>query len=303
MIERHHDYILTIPSLAAGKNMLNVPLPLDNDAPFLVRGRGLHISPPAATRTQADVRLCRFRYRNAAGEYLAQHPIQTPADFWNCFGQNGLYRAVRAQQPYPPGGSILVDFYNDSPDTLTNLQVIFRGVKLFRDGAVPAHAYPNPCKAMDFTYQCGKGTPTDGPLVLATTSQLYQIPLQIQGDADFVLRGGFAGNWSSSGVGGLYSPFGYTELYIQLFDKQLKPYSNVPIHIDWLLGNAGGSNNAGNFLALGNAAPGLIVPEIYIPKNSCIYFSLQRSDAAYVGVTDALPVRVMIAWVGSKIYS
>jgi len=303
MIERHHDYILQIPSIPAGGSIIGYPLITDLDAPFLLRGRGLHVAPPAATRTQSDLLSCRFRYQNAGRSYLSQIPIQTPVDFWNCFGQNGLYRPVRPQQPYPPGAAINVDFFNDSANTLTNLQIIFRGVKLYKEGSLATPTYPQKCTAIDFTYQTGKGTNQDGPLVLATTSELRQIPLSIQADADFVFRGGQAGLWTSSGDGGLYSPFGYTELYVQLKDAALKPYSNIPIHIDWLFGNAGGSNNPGNFTALGNATPGLIFPEIYVTKNSVLYFDLFRSDAAYTGVTDSLPVRIVMSWVGSKVYA
>ena len=307
MIERHHDYILNIPSLPAGESILNTPLQIDNDAPFLVRGRGLHIAPPPNTRNQANVNNLLFRYKNAAGNYLAPQPIQAPADFWNAFGQGGHYRPVRPQQPYPPGGTIAVDVVNNGPD-ITNLQVIFRGVKLYQPGSIAAPTYPpNMTKRppLDFTYQTGKGTATDAAIVLNPSgvgSTVTQAPLIILNDADFVLRGLQAGLWTSSGDGGLYSTYGYTELYVQLFDQQLKPYSNVPIHIDWLFGNAGGTQLP-SFTALGNAAPGLIVPEIYIPRNQALYFNLQRQDAPYVPFTDDLPVRLSMAWIGSKIYA
>jgi hypothetical protein len=300
MIERHHDYVLTIPTLASGASVLSEPIKIDTDAPFLARARGLHIAPPTGTRNQTNVQFLRFRFKNAAGEYTSQIPIQTPADFALAFGQGGHYRPIYPQQPFPPGGVIEVDVYNDGPE-LTNLQVIFRGVKLFKDGAIAAPGYPPECTARDFTYQTGKGTATDPPLVLATTSSLIQQIFNVRSDADFVLRGGQAGLWTSSGAGGLYSPFGYTELYCQLFDANLKPYSNAPLHIDWLFGNGGGTQLPG-FTALGNSAPGLFVPEIYIPKNGALYFNLIRNDAAYVGVTDALPVRISMAWIGSKIY-
>lgn len=307
MIERHQDYILTIPSLASGESIESLPLTLDFDAPFMLRGRGIHIAPPPSTRNQAGVNSLRFRYKNAAGAYLAPQVIQAPADFWNAFGQGGLYRPVRPQQPYPPGGTISVDVTNDGPD-ITNLQIIFRGVKLFQPGSIAAPTYPPNLMArppIDFTYQSGKGTPDDGSIVLTPSgagSTVIQKKLLILNDADFVLRGLQAGLWTSSGQGGTYSTFGYTELYVQLFDQQLKPYSNVPIHIDWLFGNAGGTGLPG-FTALGNAAPGLVVPEIYIPRNQALYFDLQRLDAPYVAYTDDLPVRLSMAWIGSKIYA
>ena len=300
MIERHHDYILEIPSLPAGEAVLSQPINLDTDAPFLCRGRGIHIAPPTATRSQANVANLRFRYKNAAGTYLAPIPMQASQDFWSAFGQGGHYRPVWPQQPYPPGGVIEADIYNDGTEDITNMQVIFRGVKLFRDGAIAAPSYPAKCTPLEFTYQSGKGTPTDPALVLNTTDALYQLPFNVRSDADFALYGAQAGLWSTVGAG-LYSPFGYTELYIQLLDANLKAYSNVPIHIDWLFGNAGSGND--NFSQLGNSAPGLVVPQFYIKKNEALYFNLFRRDAPYVSVTDSLPVRISIAWVGTKIYS
>lgn len=302
MIERHQDYILQIDSLAAGASVQSLPLPLDTDAPFALRARGIHIAPPTSTRSQALVQQLRFRYKNAAGEYLSTIPVQTPQDFALAFGQKGQYRPVYPQQVYPPGGAIEVDLFNDSATDITNIQVIFRGVKLFRDGSIPAPTYPDSCRALDFTYQSGKGTSTDAPLILSTAGSLFQQPFNVKSDADFVCRAAQAGLWTTSGDGGLYSTNGYTELFIQLFDANFKSYSNLPIHIDWLMGNAGGTQLPG-LTALGNSAPGLFFPEIYIPKNQALYFSLFRRDTPYVGVTDALPVRIAIAWVGSKVYA
>ena len=304
MIERHQDYILNVPLLPAGQSIVNYPLVLDTDAPFLARGRGLHISPRPATRNQNDVQLCRFSYKNSSGEDLMQIPIQTPQDFAFAFGQGGNYRPIYPQEAYPPGGQIVVSMYNDGGNDLTNLQIIFRGVKLYQDGAIPNPTYPPQCRALSFQYQTGKGTPTDGPIILQTTDALRQIPLVIQADADFVVRGLQAGLWDFDGDGGLYSPFGYTELYVTLYDGTFKPYSNAPIHIDWLFGNAGGPGNTlPGFVSLGNAAPGLPVPEIYVQKNSALYFDLFRNDAPYVAVTDSLPVRISMVWIGSKVYA
>jgi hypothetical protein len=304
MIERHQDYILSIPSLAPGASVLANPLVLDQDAPFLLRQRGIHVVPVAPGRSQVDALELSFRYKNATGDYLADAPIQTPTDFQMAFGQNGLYRPVYPQQPYPPGGVIETDLINNSGDTLTNTQLIFRGVKLFPDGSLSAPTYPRNCECRDFTYQTGKGTNTDPAIVLNPSgngSQLYQVPLSILNDADFVLRGLQAGNWDESGDGGLYSTAGYTELYVQLFDAQLKPYSNMPIHINWLFGNAGGQTGAGQFTALGNATPGLLFPEIYIPRNSNLYFNIQRQDAPWNSIS-TLPVRIIMQWIGSKVY-
>ena len=304
MIERHQDYILTIPSLLAGQTLSPATLgPLDLDAPFLCRGVGLHMVPVAPSRLQTDNKSISIRIKNQAGGDLSQVLVPAPQFFNAAYGQNGMYRPVWPQLPYPPGGTIQIEITNGTAHTLTNTQVIFRGVKLFPDGAIPNPTYPAQCRALDFSYQSGKGTQVDPAIVLQSNDAIYRRIFQVDGDADFVLRGGFAGNWSSVGSG-TYSAFGYTELYIQLMDATLKPYSNAPIHIDWLFGNAGGQFIAGGpQLVLGNSAPGLLIPELYMPKNTTIFFDLFRQDGPYVTATDALPVRLSIAWVGSKIYS
>lgn len=304
MIERHQDYVLTIPSIASGKGVIQQPLQLGFDGPFICRSVGMRISPPAATRSQIDVTLADWRFTNQAGAYVMSNPIHTLQYFKGAFGQNGFFSPLETQLSYPPGGIINVDYQNFSPDTINNLQIMFRGVTLFADNAIANPTYPPRCNPLDFSYQSGKGTPTDPAIILQTTDDTGQRMFQIDGDADFVIRGAFAGQWTTSGAGGLYSPTGWTELYIQLFDANLKPYSNVPIHMDWLMGSALGTGQGGTYqFQTGNSAPGLIYPEIYIPKNRVMYYRLTRNDAPYSAFVDSLPVRIMISWVGSKVYA
>lgn len=299
MIERHQDYSVTIPSLPDGESVLSYPLPIENDAPFLARARGIYIRPNLETRAQTAVNGLRFRYKNGAGAYTAQAALQTPQDFWSAFGQNANYRPIRPQQPYAPGSTTEFDLINESGEDLFDVQVIFRGVKLFRDGAFPNYTYPADMRALDFTYQTGKGTPQDPAIVLNTVQTLLQLPLNIRNDADFVLRAGLAGNWARD-TGGVYSPIGYTNLKILLMDQNLKPYSNQPMPIDWVLGNSSGLS----FPSLpGPAAPGCFFPEIYLPKNSILFYNLYRDDTLFVAAADALPVRLAMAWIGSKVYA
>jgi hypothetical protein len=304
MIERHQDYVLTIPSIAAGKSILSYPFQLGSDGPFILRGVGMRITPPAATRSQIDVTQAEWRFTNRAGAYVMKDPIATPQYFGNAFGQNGFFKPVYGQLSYPPLGIINVDYTNYSPRTINNLQIMFRGVTLFADGQVPNPTYPPKCSPLDFTYQSGKGSTTDPAIILQTTDDTGQRLFQVDGDADFVIGGAYGGQYTSTGDGGLYSTTGWTELYVQLFDANLKPYSNVPVHIDWLMGSALGTGQGGTYQFItANSAPGLFYPEIYLPKNRLLYYRLIRNDAAYTGVTDSLPVRIAISWVGRKVYA
>lgn len=305
MVERHYDYMLVIPSIPAGGFVVGAPLTLDPDAPFLCRGIGLRITPPVASRQQTNLLSTRFNWTNRVGTYLASEPISVIPFFAGAYGQGGRFRPVRPQQPYLPAGVVRFDLFNDSGQDLTNVQFMLRGVKLYPDGVVSNQTYPQKVvRTQDFTYQSGKGTPTDPAIILNTTDDSGKRVLQINGDADYALHGGLAGLWTSSGEGGLYSTTGYTEVYAQIFDNRQMPYSNQPIHIDWLFGGNLGNlsvNYSGGLS--GPAAPGLFVPEIYLPRNNIMYYQLTRSDAAYTGVVDSLPVRLAIAWYGTKVYA
>lgn len=304
-VERHQDYSFIIPLIPAGQAAIAFPCVLDTDADFSCRARGLRVTPNLTTRRQTQVQELRFRYTNENGAYLSTQPIQTPQDFAFAFGEQAVYRPVKPEIHYRAGQTVTVDVYNDSGVDVVNLQVFFRGVKLFAPGTYPAPTYPQNCRPLDFTYQSGKGTPTDPQIVMPVQSDLYQQLLQVQGDADFVLRAGQAGSWSSLGpaAGSPYSGDGYTNLFMQLMDSRLKPYSNRPIHIDWLMGNAGGNSGPSPSETLGNSAPGTFFPEIYLRKNEVMYFNLFRRDTPWVPVTDGLPVRLSFAWIGSKVYA
>lgn len=305
MVERHYDYIFTVPLIPAGGFIKGYPLKLDSDAPFQCRGIGLRITPPVATRQQTNLLSTRFNWTNRTGAYLAQDVVPSVQFFAGAWGQGGRFRPVHPQQPYQPSGVINVDLFNDSGQDLTNAQFMFRGTKLYADGIVGNPTYPQQVvRTQQFWYQSGKGSDQDQPLILTTTDDTGKRLLRINGDADFVLRGGLAGLYTSSGNGGAYSTTGYTELYAQIFDNRQMPYSNAPMHIDWLFGGGLGNMSVNYSGGLsGPAAPGLFVPEIYLPRNNVLYYQLTRNDAAYTGVVDALPVRMSIAWIGTKVYA
>lgn len=305
MVERHFDYMFVVPSIPSGGYIEGVPFQLDGDAPFSCRGLGLRITPPVDSREQTNLLSTRINWTNRTGAYLAQDAVPSIQFFAGAWGQGGRFRPVRPQQPYPPNGVIRVDLFNDSGQDLTNVQFMFRGTKLYADGIVSSYTYPqNVVRTQDFTYQSGKDTNQDPAIILPTVGDSGRRVLQINGDADFVLRGGLAGLWTSSGNGGQFSTTGYTEVYAQISDNRQMPYSNVPIHVDWLFGGNLGSMSVNYTPGLsGPAAPGLFVPEIYLPRNQTMYYQLTRNDAAYTGVVDNLPVRMSIAWVGTKVYA
>jgi hypothetical protein len=116
-------------------------------------------------------------------------------------------------------------------------------------------------------------------------------------DADFVFRGGQAGD-----------PFDTTpanEIFIQLRDEDEKPYSNDFVHMDVMFGNSAFPAtyplNATNVapIAAGPNSPGLLFPEINVPKNHILYYDVMRDDA-YVG--GAAAVDYPLSFIGQKVF-
>ena len=91
--------------------------------------------------------------------------------------------------------------------------------------------------------------------------------------------------------------FEYTELSIQIRDEQRKAYSNVPIHVNDLFGEGlptpfGTGANDDQVLF----TPGLITPEIYIPRRHNLYFDVTRNDG------EGLPVDLYFRFGGMKVF-
>jgi hypothetical protein len=292
MFERHHDYLLRVPSVPAS-GLTDVPLQLDSDAPFalrLVRSRNLGGSVISGWRFQTP----RRQYQSSELRTdLVLDPIR---------GRVNPTRGVviYPQMIYPPGASIVIDIGNNTGETITDAQLLFRGSKLFADGAIAAPTYPPKLAALPFTYQ------TIVRQVLATETRT-DLQLRIINDADFAYRCGVLDPFGLLVDGQptstfLVNPPQFGELYIQLKDESRKFYSNVPIHADDLFGQAQPINApTGNDPAVA-FFPGLLTPEIYIPRDHSLYFDIHRADTAGDPVT-GMPVDLFFRFVGAKVFA
>jgi hypothetical protein len=338
-VERFHIYVLNVGNLAAGaSSVADLPLPLDSDAPFVLRGRGGRCQNDP-NFLQAGMNGLLVRYRDAQGNYASDAPVPWYLDV-PTGGYGGQWAPVWPQRVYPQQGSLLTTVYNTGPGAvdLTNVQLYYVGTKRY-PATQPYSTYPQKCSVKDFTYSYWSKSvlnpqlPFQGSLMAPSEQRLY-IPITIQTDADFVLRQGQVGIYGSQP-----DPYFYMELFMLLMDQWRKPYMNAPVHVDWLFG--GGSKPAiateGNtylpnnsqsiFKSLpgltsgiipgqtplsGNWHPGLIYPEIYNPANSQFYFNLIRNDAGYTdaynpdgsiqaGITPP-DINLHIAFQGSKVF-
>ena len=308
LIQRHHDYVLgpnqdsRLASVAAGQVISGLVLPLDGDAPFVLRSRAMRIQ-YTALRHQADsvafgtgLNHLFMRWSGPDRDYRAQSVVRQ-ALYGPYFGQLGNPIPVYPQVTYPRNGSIWVDIANFGSGALTNLTLYFRGVKLFAPGAVKSYTYPATFGLLPYVYPQGTYSDTDG-LTLVRNVAVTQGPLRqtfkVKGDADFVLRAGQADLSFGRAL-----PY---EIFITLRDEDEKSYSNDAVHLDVMFGNSNFGGVYGGLYPVGGGpnSPGLFYPEIYLPKNHLMYFDITRSDAF---VAQAAAVNVPISFIGQKVFA
>src|ERR1017187_6575519 len=310
LIQRHHDYVLgpnqdtRLASVAAGQTITGIVLPLDSDAPFVLRSRAMRVQytadERAGSRVQSGLNHLLLRWagpdRDYRSEVLIRQSLLAPY-----FGQLGNPIPVYPQVVYPRHGQIAVDITNDGTAALTNLTLYWRGIKLFAPGAVKSYTYPDTFGVLPFTYPQGVYSDTDG-FTLVRNIQVTQGPLRqifrVKGDADFVIRGGQAGR-----------PFSATpvnEVFITMRDEDEKPYSNDAVHMDILFGNShmstlypAGTSFGVAAVGAGPNSPGLFFPEIYVPKNHLFYSDVSRADVSFGG---AVAVNLPVNFIGQKVF-
>lgn len=280
MIERHQDYILTVASVPTS-GVQQVPLKLDTDAPFalrLVRSRNIGLSG--------------WKYTTPSTAYQS-NALRTD---WITPVQQG-----RAAQPsrgalaykemiYPPGSTIMVDIGNTTGAPIANAQLLFRGSKLFKDGTLWVPTYPPKMGIRPAVYQ----VIVPGVAINAAGGTVLNNQLTIKNDADFVFRAGVCDAYTTS-ANAAASAFQFTNVYVKLRDEQYKAYSNDWLHVNDVFGQglptAGGQDDQVLF------TPGLMTPEIYIPRKHNLYFDVQRTDVA--GAT----VDLYFRFIGMKVFA
>lgn len=294
MIERFQIYVLgpiqdaRLASVAAGTGFTTA-LQLDSDAPFILRSRALRMTYTAG-RQQIDNALdpglnhVLMRWSGPERDYRSQSLIRQSL-VGPYFGQIGNPIPVYPEVYYPKQGEITVDLFNDGAQTITGLTFYFLGVKLFAEGAVKSYRYPAKFGLLPYTYSLTPSLPVQ-------TAGLRQT-LNVKSDADFVWRAGQAGDTFDANPA--------FEVYIRLRDEDEKPYMNSGVHADVLFGNSNfGAVYVDVPVGAGPACPGLIYPEIYIPKNHVFYIDVSRNDLT---VLNAATVNYPISLIGQKVFT
>lgn len=302
MIQRHHDYQLTIASVPVG-GIAEIPLQLDSDAMFSLR----------SIRTR-NLGSSGFRFQYADKRWQS---TELRTDWVMPARVGDIPRPQRGGLPiypelnYPTSSQIVFEVGNNTNEPLENVRILCRGSKWFTGGLLNP-SYPSKMSAFPFTYPVDPQNDGTG-IVIEPVQVLRYIPLVIDRDADFVFRYGVAdpgviGTDGGPVVGTFKTGSGdpnpkqtqYGELYVQIMDEARKPYSNEPIHINDLFGQGipfsngavGGNDDPVLFL------PGLFTPEIYIQAEHSIYFDLHRNDTG----SGWYPQTINIRCQGAKVF-
>lgn len=292
---RHYDYVVggnlaidktnqdvRLNTVAAGAEIQDIILQMDNDAPFFMTSRAVRCayvpSGRGGTFDQSPLQGLKTKWTGPGGRDFRQQDYILESLQMAYYGQFGNPKPIAPGILFPAGSVMRIDLRNTGSGGISNLQFFFRGYKLYPWGSVIANTYPAECASQSFAY----------PVFVSQLgfSELRQNQIfTVKTDADFVLRAGCTFPISSSGE---ESPRTLAEVFIILKDPDKKPYSNDFIPMDVLWGNSafpavvpvGPTPSFTTPFGTGPGQPGLFYPEIYVPKNHQLLYDLWRQDGA-----------------------
>lgn len=303
MIERHHDYAIRLPAIPPG-GLADLSIQLDSDAPFalrLVRSRNLAViaTAPNTTITGGGWRFQNYKRQFQSSDFRTDYVFSQFATSPNTppFPSRGAVHYP--QMIYPASSELVFSVSNPTSSPIVNAMMLFRGSKLYRDGAIASYTYPPRLSPFPFIY----------PIVLQQVPLIGSVlgaQITIKTDADFVFRYGGANPFNFASYPQTPPAGTFQEVYVRLKDQDEKPYSNIPIHINDLFGQGIPTT----YPAVGFPTthsinddailefPGLLTPEIYLPSQTSLYLDLFRNDTT-AGMD---PVDIHLAFHGSKIF-
>lgn len=254
MIERHQDYVLRNITVPANGTVSYV-IPLDADAPFALR-----------SVASSGMPLKGFQFV-ITGMDDRKYTSGSPATAVDTLLYPGSFFIVYPQIPFASHITIQVAVTDLSGAGITNGVLVFRGTKLYRPGTVFGPQYPPNFSELNFRYAYSFIIPlgtTNSPSVLASQ------PLNIQSDADFVVRM-FSSYAQPQGDG-----FSVGHVDVILRDQYGKPYSNDWVPMETLFPPPNGDSLSN---ALWWSVPDVTMyPEIYLPKSTQLLLDIRRTD-------------------------
>lgn len=295
LVERWQIYKVPLGSIVPGAAPVTVPFQLDNDAPFVLRGRSIAVTETDDTSNIGVINQLWTRYTDPAEQFRSSDVI--PAAVNMPYGGASAPGSIYPQIAYPPGAIIQTEIFNDGaalPDDPVEVFMLYHGVKLYQPGNY-GQTYPARCDPRTYTMTLpGPGR----ALTVQRTDRLVDFQLQVPGDFDYVFRAGTLG-WSGI-PGQVDTTVGFQNLSVSVKDNQQRPYSNAPIpaaHIFAVPQSEALPVTRSPFA--GDFTPGLFVPELYVKKTEYLFFDFIRADAAVSAAAHACTLQIVFS--GSKV--
>lgn len=255
-IERPQWYVSRFSNagLAPGYTLLGKEVQTDTDAPFRMTGVAIYVFAADGTALGAAGNSgLTFRFTRPDGTWVQKHliPGQTinpydsgavngaggqPAPFYSYFSPLGTNIF------YPAGSSIQMDLTVLPAVTDALVVIVFLGTKMYRPGAAWA-------PQVDLT---GRLTRPYFGYSIQPVIPSSSVPFNVNPDADFIWQYGAQTTLPSAGV---LKAFG-----VKFRDWTGKYFMNDFVPADLIFGYDN------------SQTPGLLYPEIYIPKNQALYF-------------------------------
>lgn len=266
LVERPQWYVARMlnPNLQANYPIVNQEIQLDSDAPFRMTGVAVYVVGASNANQQIQIRFTRSD-RSWVQKWLTSAQVLNPFDQGAAAGAGGqtppfysYFAPLGSNLMYPPGGSIVIDYTDLVGNAL--VMVVFIGTKLFERGRIWSPTYPAKYTAR----------PYFGFALQANTALLPVLDLPfppprtngggtVNADADFVWQAGGQTDQPASAL----SPVGVQRyLGCRIKDWGGKYYMNDYTPVELIFG----FDN--------QQLPGMLYPEIYIPKNQQIYFDI-----------------------------
>lgn len=265
--ERAQWYVGSIANtaLTTGLAQNGLIIKTDSDAPFRLSAIAVYVfdnagnAQGAAGNVGVTLRFYRPDGTSGVQKHVLSAQAVNPYDAGSVNGAGGqtapyfsLPTPVHPNILYPAGSMITFDYAALTGIAPELVKVVFIGTKLFAPGAMWNGEYPRSYRTRPFF----------GYALQIPTANLPSLnnQLLIQPDADFVLQTAVQTNYRAAAL----TPVGALRgLGIKMKDWNGKYYMNHHVPIELIFGGFDQSQT-----------PGVIYPEIYVPKNQALYFDL-----------------------------
>ena len=254
------------PNLVAGYAQNDLQIRTDSDAPFRLTSIAVYVisatgvAEAAAGNIGVTLRFYHPDGTTGVQQHLLSAQALNPYDASAVNGAGGftapylsLPTPVQPNILFPAGAVITFDFAALAGVTPSLALVVFCGTKLGTPGQFWNGGYPQNFRTRPFFGYALQMSTLNLPLL--------DQPLNINRDADFVLQTAVQTSYpasTSSPVGALRG------LGMRMKDWRGKYYMNDYVPLELIVGGFDYSQT-----------PGVIYPEIYVPKNQALYFDLE----------------------------